>query len=383
LEDSGTISVLLIEDNIGDAELIEEMLHESKYRKFKLKHFETLSEGLEYLNNYEFDVILLDIGLPDSQGIDTLLKIRIQNDEIPIIIFTGLDDEKIGLDALKEGAQDYLIKGEVSTNFLIKTILYAIERNKTQRRLTELIVELKHSNEELQQFAYITSHDIQEPLRTIASFTQLLERRYKGQLDDNADQYIDFIVNAAVRMKEMIEDLLQYSRIGTNDVNLGLTDLEEVLQNVLSYLQTTIEDNKAVITHDPLPTLCIDKNQFIRLFQNLIGNAIKFKKPDEAPIIHISAKIDEKNNEYVFSIADNGIGIKEEYKKRIFEVFKRLHTIDTYDGTGIGLSIVKRIVERHGGHLWVESELDVGSTFYFTIPRDNEQIMKNDNFPTF
>ncbi|WP_414468323.1 sensor histidine kinase [Methanobacterium sp. ACI-7] len=383
MEDSGTISVLLIEDNIGDAELIEEMLHESKYRKFKLKHFETLSEGLEYLNNYEFDVILLDIGLPDSQGIDTLLKIRIQNDEIPIIIFTGLDDEKIGLDALKEGAQDYLIKGEVSTNFLIKTILYAIERNKTQRRLTELIVELKHSNEELQQFAYITSHDIQEPLRTIASFTQLLERRYKGQLDDNADQYIDFIVNAAVRMKEMIEDLLQYSRIGTNDVNLGLTDLEEVLQNVLSYLQTTIEDNKAVITHDPLPTLCIDKNQFIRLFQNLIGNAIKFKKPDEAPIIHISAKIDEKNNEYVFSIADNGIGIKEEYKKRIFEVFKRLHTIDTYDGTGIGLSIVKRIVERHGGHLWVESELDVGSTFYFTIPRDNEQIMKNDNFPTF
>jgi light-regulated signal transduction histidine kinase (bacteriophytochrome) len=231
-------------------------------------------------------------------------------------------------------------------------------------KLKDAISELERSNQELQSFAYITSHDLQEPMRTIASFTQLMQRRYAGQLDTDADEYIDFVVNAAVRMKDMINDLLDYSRIGTMGKEFQQVNTEEVLENALSNLHSAIDENNAEITYDNLPTVTADKGQLNQLFQNLISNAIKFKKEDEPPRIHISAC--KEGNEYVFSVSDNGIGMEKQYIDRIFEVFKRLHTIDEYGGTGIGLSIAKRIVERHGGCIWVESEFGVGSTFYFT-----------------
>lgn len=240
------------------------------------------------------------------------------------------------------------------------------ERQRIKKDLKNMVEELKHSNYELQQFAYITSHDLQEPLRTIASFTQLLERRYKEKLDSDADEYIEFIVSAAVRMKEMIQGLLDYSRIDTQGGDFKSTDMEKVLNMALSNLDTVIKENNAKITHDPLPTVKADGRQIIQLFQNLIGNAIKFRKKDELPKIHIKAV--KKNDEYVFSVNDNGIGMKTEYTNHIFELFKRLHTIDEYEGTGIGLAIAERIVDRHGGHIWVESEPGVGSTFYFTLP---------------
>jgi light-regulated signal transduction histidine kinase (bacteriophytochrome) len=229
-----------------------------------------------------------------------------------------------------------------------------------------MIEELQHSNYELQQFAYITSHDLQEPLRTIASFTQLLERRYKEKLDSDADEYIDFIVSAAVRMKKMIQGLLDYSRIDTQGGEFKLTDIEEALNEVLSNLNAAIKENNVKITHDPLPTVKADGRQITQLFQNLISNAIKFRKKDESPKIHIKAA--KKNDEYVFSVSDNGIGMENKYTSHIFELFKRLHTIDKYEGTGIGLAIAERIVERHGGRIWVESELGKGSVFYFTVP---------------
>lgn len=242
------------------------------------------------------------------------------------------------------------------------------DRKKAEEELYKTIKELERSNYELQQFAYITSHDLQEPLRTIASFTQLLERRYKNKLDKDADEFIDFVVDAAVRMKEMIQGLLNYSHIGSNYGELRLIDADKSLKDAISNLKNAIEENNAVITHDPLPTVAADKRLITQLFQNLIGNAIKFRKKDVPPRIHISASLDEENNEYVFKVADNGIGMEEEYTDKIFDVFKRLHTMDEYRGTGIGLAISKKIVERHGGHIWVESTLGEGSTFYFTIP---------------
>jgi PAS domain S-box-containing protein len=241
------------------------------------------------------------------------------------------------------------------------------QRKQIEKERKELIKELERSNYELQQFAYITSHDLQEPLRTITSFTQLLERRYKGQLDKNADEYIEFIVEGSSRMKEMIQGLLDYSKIGTKERKLEPVSTENILETVISNLNTSIEENNAVVTHDPLPEVMGDESQLIRLFQNLIGNAIKFRKRDVSPRIHISAVKDEKNNNYVFRFSDNGIGLDLKFKDRIFEVFKRLHTIDKFKGTGIGLAISKRIVERHGGQIWVESELGDGSTFYFTL----------------
>ena len=237
----------------------------------------------------------------------------------------------------------------------------------TEEKMKKLITELKRSNDELQQFAYITSHDLQEPLRTIASFTQLLERRYKNKLDSDADEFIDYIVEASIRMKQMILDLLEYSRLTRVEKRCQPLKIEDMLLDIFDNLNLLIIENKAQITYDALPTVFADESQLFRVFQNLIENAIKFKKENEDPKIHISAYFDQKNKENVFSVSDNGIGIEEQYFDRIFTLFQRLHTREEYGGTGIGLSISKRIIESHGGRMWVESEYGAGSTFYFTL----------------
>ncbi|MGZ7068870.1 MAG: sensor histidine kinase, partial [Methanobacterium sp.] len=231
-----------------------------------------------------------------------------------------------------------------------------------------MIEELKRSNDELKQFAYITSHDLQEPLRTISSFTQLLERRYKDQMDSNADEFIEFIVNATKRMQDLIKDLLEYSRVTTRGNEFIPVNTEDILQKTISNLHAAISESEAEITYDELPEVMADHGQMGQLFQNLISNALKFKNPHIPPKIHISARKDAENNEYIFNVQDNGIGIEKEYFDRIFTIFQRLHTREEYSGTGIGLSIAKKIVERHGGDLWVESAPGEGSTFYFTIP---------------
>ncbi len=263
-------------------------------------------------------------------------------------------------------------KGKKAALTVVRDIKQRKEMEKqlkeTINELKETLNELERSNKELEQFAYVSSHDLQEPLRTIASFTQLLERRYKGQFDSDADEFMDYIVEAAKRMKEQINGLLEYSRVATKGEEFQLVDMNSILNQTLQTLNTLIKESKAEITIDELPNVMGDTRQLQSVFQNLISNAIKFRKCEEPPIIHISSYKDENNNEYVFSIKDNGIGIEEQYMERIFTIFQRLHTREVYKGTGIGLSIVKRIIERHNGRIWVESEYGVGSTFYFTIP---------------
>ena len=242
------------------------------------------------------------------------------------------------------------------------------ERKQMEEELQETILKLKRSNEELQQFAYVSSHDLQEPLRTIASFTQLMERRYKGRLDEDADEFMEYIVDAAVRMKQQINDLLEYSHVSRGENEFKRVNTDYILDQAITNLKSSIDENNAKITHDPLPNVIADGDQLRRVFQNIIGNSIKYRKPDENPKIHISAYKDEKNWEYLFGIQDNGIGIEKQYLDRIFRIFQRLHTSDEYKGTGVGLAVVKRIIDHHGGRIWVESELGKGSTFYFTIP---------------
>ena len=240
------------------------------------------------------------------------------------------------------------------------------ERQRYEEELKKLVEDLKRSNEELERFAYVASHDLQEPLRTIASFTQLLERRYKGKFDRDADEFMNYIVEASFRMKDQIEGLLEYSRVKTDQSGFQQVDLNLILSRVVENLRSLIEENGAVINHTSLPTVMGDPDQLRRVFQNLVGNAIKFKKKDVSPVINIG--VHKETQEYIFYIADNGIGIEEQYMERIFVIFQRLHTMEAYKGTGIGLSVVKRIIERHGGRIWVESKLNEGSTFYFTLP---------------
>ncbi len=250
----------------------------------------------------------------------------------------------------------------------INTILKKEIKNheKTESRLRELVTELKRSNKELEQFAYVSSHDLQEPLRMVALFTQLLERRYKGKLDTDADDYINFIVEGAQRMKLLIDDLLAYSRVNTKDGEFESVDMDNVMSTVLSNLHLISEENKAeIIIDEPLPIIKGDPSQMVHIFQNLITNGIKFNDK-KTPEIHISSQINR--NEWLFKVSDNGIGIATEYQEKIFEIFKRLHDRQEYPGTGIGLAICQKIIERHGGKIWVESEMGKGSTFYFNIP---------------
>ena len=241
------------------------------------------------------------------------------------------------------------------------------ERKLMEEALREHTVALERSNKELEQFAYVASHDLQEPLRMVASYTQLLAKRYKGRLDSDADEFINYAVDGATRMQVLINDLLDYSRVGTRGKDFQTTDLDTTLKLTLDNLKKAVGDSGAKVTRDPLPSVMADDVQIVRLFQNLINNAIKFRSYDP-PQIHISA---EKNrNKYIFSVRDNGIGIESEYAGRIFEIFQRLHSKDEYPGTGIGLAICKKIVERHGGRIWVESEPGKGSTFFFTMPSE-------------
>jgi PAS domain S-box-containing protein len=227
-------------------------------------------------------------------------------------------------------------------------------------------VELKRSNDDLEQFAYVAAHDLQEPLRMVASYTQLLAERYKGRLDSDADEFIAYAVDGAHRMQLLIGDMLAYCRVGTKGKEFHETSSEAALQQALLNLQGAIRESGGVVTHDPLPTVIADGAQLVQLFQNVVGNAIKYRSA-ELPRVHVSAK---KNggNEWIFSMQDNGLGIDPKYFEKIFVMFQRLHGREEFSGTGIGLTVCKKIVERHGGRIWVESEPGRGSTFYFALP---------------
>ena len=263
------------------------------------------------------------------------LEERPESDEGPF-----MEDERVLIDALA------------------RRLGYIMQRKEAQEALAR-------SNTELEQFAYVASHDLQEPLRMVTGYVQMLARRYKGQLDADADDFIAFAVDGAQRMSVLINDLLSYSRVTTRGKDFVPTDCEAIMENVLADFQLAIEESGAVVTHDPLPTILADDVQMGRVVQNLVGNAIKYHG-DEPPRVHVSAE--RQGEEWRFGIRDNGIGIAPEHRERIFIIFQRLHARDEYAGTGIGLAICKKTVERHGGRIWVESEPGQGSTFYFTVP---------------
>ncbi len=364
------------------------------YRKMYELELERLAmmERFEYLTKYANDIILLI----DNEGkireanekasisygytMDELLKLNIEDIRAPEVRSLIEEDkehvkEHNGLVYetfhLKKDRSEFPVEVsarsiEIGKQQYIQHIIRDItERKQAEANLKKALENLESSNKELEQFAYVASHDLQEPLRMISSFVQLLERRYKEKLDGDASEFINYVVEGANRMQRLINDLLSYSRLSTRGKPFESVDCESILGQVHSNLQKAIEESGVLITHTSLPTVMADLSQLVQLLQNLIGNAIKFRRGDPS-IVHISAE--QNKNEWVFSVHDNGIGIAPEYYERIFIIFQRLHGKEDYPGTGIGLSICKRIVERHGGKIWIDSELGKGSTFYFTLP---------------
>jgi PAS domain S-box-containing protein len=282
--------------------------------------------------------------------------------------FRDISDRKKAEEALRASEDRYRAELEQQIEERTSELLVTNEqlRNEITER-KEVESELARSNAELQQFAYVASHDLQEPLRMISSYVQLLQRRYKDRLDEDADEFMDYAVDGAKRMQGLIQGLLQYSRVGTHGNPFESVDCNAVLDKALTNLKMLMAESGAEVTHDPLPTLSADSTQLLQLFQNLIDNACKFRE-DTFPRVHVSARLD--CGHWLFYVRDNGIGVDPDYAERIFVIFQRLHGRGEYPGTGIGLAICKKIVERHGGRIWVESQLGVGTTFFFTIPQN-------------
>lgn len=293
--------------------------------------------------------------LPQGRRYDLLAKsLHFQKDQIGFALF------EIGP---QSGIIYSTLCRQISSS--LKGALLFEERSQAEKALARQTKELMRSNAELEQFAHIASHDLREPLRSVKSYLQLLQRQYGDQIDKEAKTYVSYAVDGAERMQTLIQDLLTYSRVGTRTAPLEPTNCNEIVGYVKDNLVAAIEEAQAQVTHDELPTVIADRTQMMQLFQNLIGNGIKFRGED-SPRVHITAE--QQSGHWLFSVTDNGIGIEPQYRKRLFRVFQRLHTRDEYEGSGIGLAVCKKIVERHGGRIWIDPESNHGTTFCFTVP---------------
>ncbi|MEG4110759.1 MULTISPECIES: ATP-binding protein [unclassified Microcoleus] len=418
-------NILVVDDTPENLRLLSTMLTQRGYTPRCVINGKM---ALRACNSNPPDLILLDIMMPEMNGYEVCqhLKLEAKTREIPVIFISAKDEVFDKVNAFAVGAVDYiskpfqfeevlarieshlslqnlqkqlkeqnmLLQEEITSRLAVEKTLQeknqilqqeistrrAVEkalqeqnlvlqqeishRQRAESALLKSNQELARSNAELEQFAYVASHDLQAPLATIASYAQLLEKRYKDQLDSQGSKFIGNIVQGCTRMQTLIDDLLEYSRVGRSRKPFELIDCNHAVEQALANLQGAIRETKAVVTYSELPAVMGDISQLVQLFQNLISNAIKYRH-DAPPVVHITACKQEEN--WLISVSDNGIGIAPQHQKRIFQIFQRLHTQREYSGTGIGLAICQKIVELHGGCIWVESEPEQGSTFYFTI----------------
>src|SRR6266403_3574867 len=369
----GQLRVLHVEDNSLDAELVAAALRKGGF-SVSAAVVQTEAEFKRQLRLQRPDVVIADYNLPQWQGMDALDVLRREGLDTPLILVSGALGDVTAVECIKQGATDYVLKDGLAR--LPEAVRRALQekrllrlRLQSEENLARKVEELARSNADLEQFAYVASHDLQEPLRMVAAYTQLLAERYRGKLDENADKFIGYASEGALRMQSLIQDLLAYSRVGRN--GSGHVDCNAVMEEALMSLGSAIQESGAVVTHAALPEVWANRTQMAQVFQNLIGNAIKFRGK-EPPAISVEAE--KAGQQWLFSVSDNGIGIAPEYAENIFVVFQRLHARTEYPGNGIGLAICKKIVERNGGKIWVEAQAghgsDHGSVFKFTMPCD-------------
>ena len=363
------LRALLVEDNQLDAELVLRALRKDS---FEVSAVIVQDEAgfAEALRTHSPEIVLADYNLPNWTGMEALTVLRRQDLDIPMILVSGALGDVTAVECIKQGATDYVLKDGLAR--LPEVVRRALQekyerglRHQAEEMLAKKVDELARSNADLEQFAYVASHDLQEPLRMVAAYTQLLAERYKGKLDENADKFIGYASEGALRMQVLIHDLLAFSRVGRTDATYASVDCNAVMEEVRKSLASAIQESDAVLAHADLPAIWGNRTQMAQVFQNLIGNAIKFRgaKPPE-----IFVHAEKAGQQWLFSVTDNGIGIATEFAENIFVVFQRLHLRTEYSGNGIGLAICKKIVERLGGKIWVESQAGSGSTFKFTVP---------------
>lgn len=415
------VKILIAEDSLTQLENLKYILEKESYDVV------TAQDGRSALAAARKDkpsLIISDIAMPHMDGYELCraLKSSEETQYIPVMLLTSLTDPHEVIKGLQAGADNFLTKpykgefllskikyilenqqvrfnspqsgGEVKIKFdgeqylitstrtqiidlLLSTFENAVQKNEElqevnkqliniQQELKRKNLELERSNRDLELFAYVASHDLQEPVRNVSNYTTLLERRYKDIFDERGRQMLEFITEGSRRMHELIQDLLSYSRLSNIQNKFETVDLNAVYTDVIMNLKSAIEESGAQIKCGHLPALKAVRAQMLQLFQNLISNAIKYRNPDKTPEIEVGC--DKMGNKFTFYIKDNGIGIEKDYFDRIFVIFQRLHDRGSYPGTGIGLTICKKIVERHGGRMWVESEIGKGSAFYFSLP---------------
>jgi signal transduction histidine kinase len=374
-DDSGTAStklrILLVEDNPADVELELLTLRKNGF-EVSGDVAQTAAEFTARIKAGNYDLILADYNLPQWRGTEALDILCRENLDVPLIVVTGYLGEEKAVDYIKHGATDCVLKDRLArlpaaVRRALEEKRLRVQRRQSEEDLAQKAAELARSNAELEQFAYVASHDLQEPLRMIANYTQLLAERYRGKLDEQADKYIAYSVDGAVRMQALIQDLLKFSRVGRQEIEYRTTDCRSVVEQALKNLQAALLESRAVVNWKGLPVVMADPGQLAQVFQNLIANAIKFHGA-ETPVIQIDSE--EKDHQWVFTVSDNGIGIAAESWQDIFVIFRRLHTRAEYAGNGIGLSICKKIIERHGGKIWIEAQAQPGSCFKFTLPTE-------------
>jgi signal transduction histidine kinase len=365
------LRVLLVENNPADVELELLTLRKDGF-EVSADVVQTSEEFTERMRTNTYDLILADYNLPQWRGTEALDILCRENLDVPLIVVTGYLGEEKAVEYIKQGATDCVLKDRLarlpaSVRRAQQEKRLRDQRRQAQEELAQKVAELARSNAELEQFAYVASHDLQEPLRMIANYTQLLAERYRGTLDKQADKYIAYSVDGAVRMQALIQDLLKFSRVGRAAIEPRTTDCRKVVEHALTNLQAAVLESRATVKCDSLPVLMADSSQLTLVFQNLIANAIKFHGP-QPPVIQIDAE--RKDHEWAFTVSDNGIGIPAENWQDIFVIFRRLHTRDEYAGNGIGLSICKKIIERHGGKIWIDAQANPGASFKFTLPTE-------------